>query len=524
MLHLDGSTLEGGGQLVRNAIALSAITSQPLKISRIRGGRAGKGGLRASHTAAVKFLLEVCGGEADGAFQGSSELTFYPRGRDAGSIPTGNGGDRNWKLDFLATPLGTLPVNSEYDIRLKTPGSVFLIFQALYPYLLFAGARANAGKDADDSDDSPEPLITLNITGGTNLTSSPSYDYFSQVLIPNFARLGLPPLTAQVKGRGWCTGRVQLGTVSIGIRPLQTSRQGRELKEQDHAGPQYKSPLESATINPTRIPTFPVIDLRNFERGDITQFDITVLAPDMSFDQAASKESAKKHKSSRNKYSGGYKHHNSATPTSGDEGCTEKGDPAYPDRNESKDVPSGSHTIRRFIEERAMSTLSREVRRSDNRPKVNLHVSESTSDPMHICILIVAHTSTGFRIGRDALYGQNDIGSFSRKSKKPHGKKQKSQNRTFAPAKFNQANLETQIEDMVEECVTNLMYEVNNEDKRYLDSFMRDQVVIFQALGRACAGRGTTPPDTSEETDEQELSLHTRTAMWVCEEVLGVKV
>ena len=524
MLHLDGSTLEGGGQLVRNAIALSAITSQPLKISRIRGGRAGKTGLRASHTAAAKFLLDVCGGEAEGAFQGSSELTFFPRGRAVaagGGNGDGEGEGMGVRWDFLTTTVETLPFKSEYDIRLNTPGSVFLIFQALYPYLLFAGARANAGEDVVDSS---APLITLNITGGTNLTSSPSFDYFSQVLIPNFAKLGLPQLTAQVKGRGWCTGRVQLGTVSIGITPLETYRQNkRDVEESDHAKSKDKA-FESATTNSTRIPTFPAIDLRGFERGDIIQFDVTVLAPDISLDHASSNESRKNHKSGRNKYSGGYGQQSHATPTSGEEGFAEEGDLSSPGLNEPKETRSAPHSIRRFVESCAMSTLSRELRRSDNTLKVNLHLSEGTRDPMHIYILLVAHTSTGFRIGRDALYGQKDIGSSSQKNKKPHGKKHKGQKRTFAPAKLNQADLETQIEDMVEECVADLMYEVNNEDKRYLDSFMRDQVVVFQALGKACEGQDTTSPDTSENSEEQKLSLHTRTAMWVCEEVLGVKV
>lgn len=544
MLHLDGRTLEGGGQLVRNAVALSALTSKPVTISKIRGGRPGRGGLRPSHTAAVNFLLDVCGGKADGACQGSSELTFYPRGREAASATETGSSAKTPGL--YKTPTEALPIKPQYDIRLKTPGSVFLIFQALYPYLLYAGARANTGNDALGP---PAPSITLNITGGTNLSACPTYDYFTQVLIPNFAKLGMPQLTAQLKGRGWSTGKVQLGTVALEIEPLQTYTQETRETKGDGAKSNDMGPPESAARNPIRMPMFPGIDLCKFERGDITQIDITVLAPDISFEQSAIKVKSR----DRNKHSGGHKRQEYATPTSGEEGYTEEASPPSENPNESQETPSGLYTIRHFLESCAMSTLSREVKISQLRkkgivkgqdnvtfpgdgssvsldPKINLHHSEGTADPMHISLFLVAHTSTGFRIGRDALYGQKkDAGDSSHKPKKPPGKKEKGQKSTYAPAKLTQADLELRIEDMVEQCVADLMYELNNGDKRYLDSFMRDQVVVFQALGKMCAepcASSNVPQslESVESPDEEDLSLHTRTAVWVCEQMLGVEV
>lgn len=45
-IELDGRTGEGGGQLVRISVALAAVTSQPIRITHIRGNRSGRSGGR----------------------------------------------------------------------------------------------------------------------------------------------------------------------------------------------------------------------------------------------------------------------------------------------------------------------------------------------------------------------------------------------------------------------------------------------------------------------------------------------
>jgi RNA 3'-terminal phosphate cyclase (ATP) len=185
MLEIDGSTLEGGGQLVRNSLALAALRRVPLQITNIRGNRP-KGGLKSSHSAAVNFMAKVCGATVNGAETGSKDLTFEPR------------------ADSYA------PQNQSktFSIDLNSPGSIFLIFQAVYPYLLFSSTA------------SPKP-VTLTITGGTNVTFSPSYEYVSQVLLPMLSKIGLPPLSATLQRRGWTTGKTQIGSITFTIHPLE---------------------------------------------------------------------------------------------------------------------------------------------------------------------------------------------------------------------------------------------------------------------------------------------------------------
>lgn len=43
-IEIDGRTGEGGGQLVRVAIALAAVSSQSIRITNVRGNRPPRGG------------------------------------------------------------------------------------------------------------------------------------------------------------------------------------------------------------------------------------------------------------------------------------------------------------------------------------------------------------------------------------------------------------------------------------------------------------------------------------------------
>ncbi|MCK4486170.1 MAG: hypothetical protein KAU38_05325 [Desulfobacterales bacterium] len=54
-MEIDGNYGEGGGQILRTALALAAILQRPVEIRNIRAGRK-KPGLRPQHLMAVKAL------------------------------------------------------------------------------------------------------------------------------------------------------------------------------------------------------------------------------------------------------------------------------------------------------------------------------------------------------------------------------------------------------------------------------------------------------------------------------------
>lgn len=142
MIILDGNYGEGGGALVRTALALSALTGQEFKVTNIRAGRA-DAGLKAQHLTAIKTLTEFCHAETNDINMGSTELHFKP-----GKIKKG-----------------------VYNIDIGTAGSITLLLQALILPSLFAPGK-----------------VTFNITGGTCGKWQASVDYLQNILLPYLHR------------------------------------------------------------------------------------------------------------------------------------------------------------------------------------------------------------------------------------------------------------------------------------------------------------------------------------------------
>ena len=80
MIEIDGS--EAGGQLVRTAIALSALTEKPVRIANIRGART-EAGLKVQHMEGIKAIAELSSAEIKGLELGSTFLEFIPQKMEA---------------------------------------------------------------------------------------------------------------------------------------------------------------------------------------------------------------------------------------------------------------------------------------------------------------------------------------------------------------------------------------------------------------------------------------------------------
>ncbi len=154
-ITIDGSV--GGGQILRNAVGLSAVTGRPVRVENIRGARP-KPGLRPQHLTAVRAVAEACGAKLSGAELGSREIEFRP-----GKVQTREG----WRLDV------------------GTAGSTLLVLQSLLPALALA--------------DSPSDITLI---GGTDVPFAPPYDHFTRILLPALAALG-PSASARLLRRGF---------------------------------------------------------------------------------------------------------------------------------------------------------------------------------------------------------------------------------------------------------------------------------------------------------------------------------
>ncbi len=177
---IDGSIGEGGGQVLRTAIALSAILQKGIRIINIRKERP-RPGLGIQHVKSMEIARDMTGARATGIYPGSTEATFIP-----GPIKAG-----------------------DYSIRMGTAGSITLALQSILPIAAYA----------------PGP-VTLDITGGTDVKWSPSYDYFENVTVPALELFGL-----RVESRLISRGYFPVGNGRAVVRASPARLHGVDLTE-----------------------------------------------------------------------------------------------------------------------------------------------------------------------------------------------------------------------------------------------------------------------------------------------------
>jgi len=143
-VEVDGSLMEGGGQILRMTVSLSALLGIPIKITKIRAGRSSPG-LKAQHLTGITIVRDMTGGDLTGGVMGSTEITFRP------GIIHG----------------GTVQADT------KSAGAICLLAQTAVPCAFFA----------------PQKTV-LNFRGGTNADMAPQIDEYTEIFLPNIAKFG----------------------------------------------------------------------------------------------------------------------------------------------------------------------------------------------------------------------------------------------------------------------------------------------------------------------------------------------
>ena len=394
-IHLDGTTLEGGGQLLRLSLSLSSLTRNPIQITDIRGkwgpvsspGQAG--GIKPAHYAGAFWLARATKASTEGLETKSRNLIFRPSlggdtkhtlQADVGSNKTNDlesGPEIIWRDVYD----GQRIIRRESSISMNTPGSIFLILQAILPYILFS---SSPGPIPQSQSHTVNPVpVRISIQGGTNVWHSLSYEYAEQVLFPMlYSKLGIGPISMTLHHRGWSTGRTNVGKVTFDITPLRPG---------------------------TALPAFSYT-----HRGELSKFSVTIFTPDNVF--------------------------------------------------------------RRLVKEFVLAKLQQHFPGIE----VDFLVDELSGHEKRLYLLIVAETYNGYRLGRDWLFDQ----------------------------KINRERAQKTIELLVEDVIQNLKAEIAHGG--CVDEFLQDQLVVFQALVKGIA-----------TIDGRVPSLHTQTARWVTERVLG---
>jgi RNA 3'-terminal phosphate cyclase (ATP) len=145
MISIDGSQMDGGGQILRMATTYACVLNKPFEFYNIRGKRRNPG-LRPQHLATIKAAAEMCSGELTGGEINSTTITLKP-GKIRGE---------------------------KYSIDIGTAGSISLMLQCLAPISLYASSPT-----------------TFSIRGGTDVNWSPPVTFLEKIVYPAFKKMGV---------------------------------------------------------------------------------------------------------------------------------------------------------------------------------------------------------------------------------------------------------------------------------------------------------------------------------------------
>lgn len=187
MIEIDASFGEGGGQILRSALALSIITGKAMQLTRIRANRP-QPGLKPQHLKAVEAAALISAAHVAGATLGSQSLRFEP-----GELKSG-----------------------QYEFDIGTAGSVSLLLQTLCLPLSFA--------------EGPSGLI---LRGGTHVPWSPCFHYLQWQWLPYLAEAGYHVACSLERAGFYPRGGGVLHAAVTPARPrtpLRLTRRGRLLR------------------------------------------------------------------------------------------------------------------------------------------------------------------------------------------------------------------------------------------------------------------------------------------------------